>query len=275
MWMWGQFHWPDFELYVKVPWLSGHLKPCDCSMEAAMRISRCTPEWFQETDFFPQSTKFSWKFPWIRNSWASDKSTPAAPSNTRGKHIRNHDRLGRKYMKNMKFFLLRFLDLKTSTDFLGWVCKCRISHLVDSIKKRHKKLKPHDKWMFPVSHLRGSAELQIQLQSLDLCSAECKRERSHVSRNPTTNSRGRLRLTIDVETLVSQVAIRHSESDCMENQDPDNPPIDSYRLGNRDVFYVPNFLSVSDMVIVSVQYSWLNFSGEPTRKKRSSIFCVR
>ena len=95
-----------------------------------------------------------------------------------------------------------------------------------------------------------------------------------MSRNPTTNSRGRLRLTIDVETLVSQVAIRHSESDCMENQDPDNPPIDSYRLGNRDVFYVPNFLSVSDMVIVSVQYR-LNFSGEPTRKKRSSIFYVR
>jgi len=98
-----------------------------------------------------------------------------------------------------------------------------------------------------------------------------------VSRNPTTNSRGRLQLTIDVETLVSQVAIatiRHSESDCMEIQDSDNPPIDSYRLGNRDVFYVPNFLSVSDMVIVSVQYR-LNFSGEPTRKKRSSIFYVR
>ena len=85
-------------------------------------------------------------------------STPAAPSNTRGKHIRNHDRLGWKYMKNMKFFLiclLRFLDLKTSTNFLGWVCKCRVSHLVDTIKKRHKKLRPHDKWMFPVSHLRG------------------------------------------------------------------------------------------------------------------------
>jgi len=207
-------------------------------------------------------------------------STPAAPSNTRGKHIQNHDKLGWKYMENMKFFLiclLRFLDLKTTTNFLGWVCKCRVSHLVDTIKERHKKLKPHDKWMFLVSHLRGSAELQIQLQSLDLCSAECKGERSHVSRNPTTNSRGRLRPTIDVETLVSQVAIatiRHSESDCMEIQDPDNPPIDSHRLGNRDVFYVPNFLSVSDMVIVSVQYR-LNFSGEPTRKKRSSIFCVR
>jgi len=77
--------------------------------------------------------------------------------------------------------------------------------------------------------------------------------------NPTTSSRGRLRLTIDVETLVSQIAIdtiRHSELDYMENQDLDVPPIDNYRLGNRDVFYVPNFLSVSDVVIVSVQYSF-------------------
>jgi len=82
MWTWRQFHWPDFELYVKVPWLSGHLKPCDCSMEAATRISRCTPEWFQETDFFLQSTKFSWKFPWflrIRNSWASEALQPHHP----------------------------------------------------------------------------------------------------------------------------------------------------------------------------------------------------
>lgn len=68
-----------------------------------------------------------------------------------------------------------------------------------------------------------------------------------------------MRLTIDVETLVSQIAIdtiRHSELDYMENQDLDVPPIDNYRLGNRDVFYVPNFLSVSDVVIVSVQYSF-------------------
>jgi len=45
----------------------------------------------------------------------------------------------------------------------------------------------------------------------------------------------------------------------MKSMDCDITPINRYRLGNRDVFYVPNFLSVSDMFVVPIQLT--RFSG--------------